>query len=78
MVDQGVSNKVKCRVLDVDGGSRIMELRCGIVRNRKGHLSEMVMIYRDLGDRHLLEENLRFSERHLTQYFRKYSRCGVD
>ena len=63
--------------MDADGNSQIMELRCDVVRNRKGQLSEMVMIYHRLGDRHLLEENLRFSEQRLTSILKIFpTRCG--
>ena len=43
----------------------MMEVRGGVVLDKSQKFTEMVLIFRDMGDRYLLEENLRFSEHNL-------------
>lgn len=65
MIDKGSSKSFKCRVKDAKGTWRMMEVRGGIVRDKSNRFTEMVMVFRDMSDRFLLEENLRFSEQNL-------------
>ena len=65
VIDDGISKSFKCRVLDSRGFSRMMEVRGGVVLDKSQKFTEMVLIFRDMGDRYLLEENLRFSEHNL-------------
>ena len=65
MIDKGLSKSFKCGVKDAWGTWRMMEVRGGVVRDKSNRFTEMVMVFRDMGDRYLLEENLRFSEQNL-------------